>query len=564
MSFNLHLVVQTLSFLLIFSCTSSAAIISRLTSKQSLNDGDVLVSNLDDNSLGFTLGFFGPGNTTRYLGIWYKQDCPQSGRSVIWVGNPLRPIPDRSGVLTIAGDGNLILSDGNGSNIWKTRVAAASKNTVAVLLETGNLILLPESSADLTRAYWQSFNEQTDTFVPGMQVLVDASARPVTNDFCSWRSKEDPYPGRFTMGVDPQGGPQIMVWENRQRLWRTGMWNGEVFTGLASNSLYEFNISSSNDGKTYLSCAPKNASDLLRFRVESDGRLEVLRRNSSRNSWDLVKTQPSGYCQQYNFCGKFGICDEMGSPNCRCMEGFEAEDLGEWRKGNWSGGCRRITPLECGNGGNEFRELRSGKFCKFTAGSGRRLSEAVITAIVVSSLLCLVSTVLLLYCRITRKLQEGGFDPVYNGRLPSGEEIAVKRLSRISGQGLEEFKNEINVIAKLQHRNLVRLLGYCVQEDEKMVVYEYMSNKSLDFFLFDPTKQTALDWGKRLTIIEGIARGLLYLHRDSRLRVIHRDLKANNVLLDNEINPKISDFGMAKIFGGNQNEAANTIRVVGT
>ncbi|CAN1319153.1 G-type lectin S-receptor-like serine/threonine-protein kinase B120 [Linum perenne] len=161
------------------------------------------------------------------------------------------------------------------------------------------------------------------------------------------------------------------------------------------------------------------------------------------------------------------------------------------------------------------------------------------------------------------KLGQGGFGPVYKGTLPGGEEIAVKRLSKISGQGLEEFKNEISLIAKLQHRNLVRLLGYCVQGEEKMLIYEYMPNKSLDFFLFDSTKQASLDWGKRFAIIEGIARGLLYLHRDSRLRIIHRDLKASNILLDEEMNPKISDFGMARIFGGNQNEA-NTNRVVGT
>nr|KJB12744.1 hypothetical protein B456_002G034400 [Gossypium raimondii] len=162
-----------------------------------------------------------------------------------------------------------------------------------------------------------------------------------------------------------------------------------------------------------------------------------------------------------------------------------------------------------------------------------------------------------------KKLGQGGFGPVYRGTLDDGKEIAVKRLSKASGQGLEEFMNEVAVISKLQHRNLVKLFGCCVEAEEKMLVYEFMPNKSLDAFLFDPVKQKLLDWRKRFNIIEGISRGLLYLHRDSRLKIIHRDLKASNVLLDQELNSKISDFGIARIFGGDENQA-NTKRVVGT
>ncbi|CAL5410850.1 unnamed protein product [Camellia sinensis] len=161
------------------------------------------------------------------------------------------------------------------------------------------------------------------------------------------------------------------------------------------------------------------------------------------------------------------------------------------------------------------------------------------------------------------KLGQGGFGPVYKGILPDGKEIAVKRLSRTSGQGLQEFKNEVTLIARLQHRNLVKLLGCCLEGNESLLIYEYMPNKSLDVFLFDSTKGAQLDWKRRILIINGIARGILYLHEDSRLRIIHRDLKASNVLLDHEMNPKISDFGMARIFGKNQSEAS-TNRVVGT
>ncbi|KAF8689299.1 hypothetical protein HU200_042095 [Digitaria exilis] len=162
----------------------------------------------------------------------------------------------------------------------------------------------------------------------------------------------------------------------------------------------------------------------------------------------------------------------------------------------------------------------------------------------------------------SNKLGEGEFGAVYKGVLPDGDEIAVKRMSKSSSQGVEELKNELAVVAKLKHKNLVSLVGVCLEQQERLLVYEFVPNRSLNLFIYDTNKRAQLDWGKRYNIISGIARGLQYLHEDSQLKVVHRNLKASNILPDSDMNPKISDFGLARIFSREQSQAV-TNHVVG-
>ncbi|KAH6837287.1 Leucine-rich repeat transmembrane protein kinase [Perilla frutescens var. hirtella] len=161
------------------------------------------------------------------------------------------------------------------------------------------------------------------------------------------------------------------------------------------------------------------------------------------------------------------------------------------------------------------------------------------------------------------KIGEGGFGPVYKGVLLDGTIIAVKQLSSKSSQGNREFLNEICMISALQHPHLVQLYGCCIEGNQLLLVYEYMENNSLARALFDQEQnQLHLDWATRHKICIGIARGLAYLHEESRLKIVHRDIKATNVLLDGNLVPKISDFGLAKLH--EEEDTHISTRIAGT
>lgn len=161
----------------------------------------------------------------------------------------------------------------------------------------------------------------------------------------------------------------------------------------------------------------------------------------------------------------------------------------------------------------------------------------------------------------SNKLGEGGFGPVYKGLLNDGRVVAVKQLSVASHHGKNQFVTEIATISAVQHRNLVKLYGCCIEGDQRLLVYEFLENKSLDQALFG-NRSLELNWPMRYDICLGVARGLAYLHEESRLRIVHRDVKASNILLDYDLNPKISDFGLAKLYDDKKTHIST--RVAGT
>ncbi|PKI73771.1 hypothetical protein CRG98_005842 [Punica granatum] len=565
--FSLH------TFLLLLH-RSHCKTLTTINPSLALYDGDILIS---DNK-NFALGFFSPGNSTRrFVGTWYNK---VSERTVFWVANIDRPINDTSGVLSIDSHGDLVLHCcSNGSSpLWSTnvRTTVSDNATTAQLQDTGNLILLQRPS---NRVLWQSFDYPTDTMSPFMKLGLDwrtGKDRFLT----SWKSKDDPGPGNFTYRFDPTGYPQIFLYKNAAPLWRTGPWTGLRWSGLfGMSSNYIFNFSFVNDHEEV---ALVKVPETSRAYVDMDLSLKECEQECLKNCSCTAYTSADernggfGCLAWYGDLLDIRTFSNIGQDLYIRVDAASLAHLTEKNgsPGKWLIGVivsagvilvllivlfimkkrhRRTRPSATTSAAHywvdESRNVQDLKYDSRTSDLPFFDLNTIATATNNFSFI--------------NKLGPGGFGSVYKGVLDDGKEIAVKRLSKSSGQGIEEFKNEVTLIARLQHRNLVKILGCCIQEDEKMLIYEYLPNKSLDSFLFDEDKKALLDWRKRFAIASGIARGILYLHQDSRLRIIHRDLKTSNVLLDDSMNPKISDFGMARICRGDQIQG-NTRRVVGT
>ncbi|CAL5390587.1 unnamed protein product [Camellia sinensis] len=467
----------------------------------------------------FEMGFFSPGSSrNQYLGIWYKNISP---RTVVWVANREIPLLDSSSVLTIINPGILALVNGTSRVIWYPNMTGSTWDPVARLMETGNLVV-QDANDKSGHFLWQSFDYPCDTLLPGMK-LGKNFVTGLERHLSSWKSSDDPAPGEFTYRCDPQRYPQNILSSGSAEVFRTGPWNGIGFSGrpsLKSNSIYAFELVYTKEEVYY--DYKLLSSVVSRFSLNHTGVVQL---------WNWIDRT-----QKWKDSTAHSKKREIVVVTVALLIGLLLMAISlivYLRK-------RKRKNSQLNREGILMHKSEQGYTDK-TQKEDLELPLFDLTVIADSTN----------NFSINNKLGEGGFGPVYKGILEGGQEIAVKRLSKNSSQGLDEFKNEVICIAKLQHRNLVKLLGCCIQGEEMMLIYEYMPNKSLDYFIFDQSQSTLLNWSKRFHIINGIARGLLYLHQDSRLRIIHRDLKASNILLDIDMNPKISDFGIARSFGGN-------------
>ncbi|KFK23345.1 hypothetical protein AALP_AAs39041U000200 [Arabis alpina] len=455
-----------------------------------------------------------------------RRQSLKDGDVIFSQGKRDHPVNDTSGLIKFSSRGNLcVYGSVNGTEpIWSTDVVdtISEPALVAKLTDLGNLVLLNPITG---KSFWESFNHPTDTFLPFMKLgftRKDGLDRFLT----SRKSPDDPGSGNNTYRIERRGSPQLILYKGLSPWWRTGSWTGqsayhESEDGEKGCLTWHGDML---DTRTYLSSGQDfylrvDKAELARWKGSGSSRKMRLVLILISMIAVVMLLMISLFC----FIWKRRQSNRHRKPSSTfAPSSFDLEDS---------------FILEDLEDKSRNRELPLFELSTIAAATNN-------------------------FC-FQNKLGAGGFGPVYKGVLQNGMEIAVKRLSTNSGQGMEEFKNEVKLISKLQHRNLVRILGCCVEFEEKMLIYEYLPNKSLDYFIFNEERRAELDWPKRMGIIRGIARGILYLHQDSRLRIIHRDLKASNVLLDNEMIPKIADFGLARIFGGNQIEGS-TNRVVGT
>ncbi|KAL0353177.1 UNVERIFIED_CONTAM: G-type lectin S-receptor-like serine/threonine-protein kinase [Sesamum angustifolium] len=505
-----------------------------------LRDSDTI------NSSGkqFTLGFFSPnGTTNRYMGIWYYV----SPASVTWVANRERPLNDSSGTVSISSSGNIVLMNGNKEIIWSSDVASSlPMNTTAQLLNSGNLVLRYTSSGSIL---WESHRHPVDSFLPTMRV----SHNPRTDErvaLNSWRSFQDPGHGNFTSGIHALGIAQIYIWDKGIPRWRSGPWNGQILTGVTDMySVYVngFSVATEEDGTVYFTRSFQQKF-LSRNFLDANGFLVEALWDDQQKDWNVTWTAPKDECDFYNKCGPFSLCYSVQNEcrslclkNCSCLAYAYDAGIGCIF---WNETLIDIQKFDSDAGSDFYIRVAYSELGK------EKDHKVVVIVSVIAGLFVVPFCLLLAWWMCKRRWKH--VTSVYEewGTCLSGSSDVVlhRHLDKVSTEEMPLYSFEMlaNATNKFNMANKLGMGGFGL-------VYKFIPDET----------QHVLDWRKRFSIIEGIGRGLLYLHRDSRLRIIHRDLKPSNILLDNNWIPKISDFGMARIFGGNQDQA-KTGRVVGT
>eukprot|EP00268_Persea_americana_P016587 TRINITY_DN17866_c2_g1_i1.p1 TRINITY_DN17866_c2_g1~~TRINITY_DN17866_c2_g1_i1.p1 ORF type:complete len:916 (+),score=163.98 TRINITY_DN17866_c2_g1_i1:275-2749(+) len=655
--------------LLISFLSSKAVASSSSTRKSSLNRGSSLSVEEDSDPLTspdttFSSGFYQVGSNAYCFSIWFTHSA---NKSVVWMANRDRPVNGRGSRISLDRDGNMVLTDVDGSVVWNSNTSNSRGQSVE-LSNNGNLVLKDPDGNFL----WQSFDFPTDTLLPSQPItkgkkLISASANGVVSSgYYSFYFDND---NVLKMMYD---GPEIssLYWPNPDyNVFQNGRSN---YNSSRYGVLDEMGLFVASDQFGF------NASDLglgikRRLTLDYDGNLRLYSLDESTGLWGISWAAMAVECKVHGLCGRNGICVYAPTLKCSCAVGYEMRDPSDLGKGcklkinlscdpnqvkfvalqqiDFYGfdsayrenisleSCRQLCLNDCSceafmyrNGGdgacfaksalfNGYRSVafpgtmylklpknvnvsgssmikESNPICESSKAERLMGSSDMyktthdmkyiyfywfVSAIGVIEVLFVASGWWYLFRshgvptseeegyralynqfrrftyaelkKATKKFKEelgrGGSGCVYKGVLDDDRVVAVKKLGDAI-QGEEEFLAEMSTIGRIYHMKLVRMWGYCSERSHRLLVYEYVENGSLDKHLFSNSSSgnmplTFLGWSDRFKIAVGTAKGLAYLHHECLEWVIHCDVKPENILLDSDFEPKIADFGLAKL-----------------
>ncbi|KAL6555652.1 hypothetical protein OROHE_007324 [Orobanche hederae] len=576
--------------------------------------------------------------------LGYISDSSSGRPQVVWSASRDNPVRENA-TLELTADGDLILTDADGTLAWSTYTAG--KGVIGLnLTEFGNLILFDRNRSVI----WQSFDHPSDCLLPG-QIL--RSGMNLTANVSTNRSSDG---GLLSVGITDRGfvaslfshPPQVYF--EIEKVTSCKFENGRL-TMFRNGS--EFTLPESSQ-PVY------NASLVQYMKLGADGHLRVF---TWPDQWmeaaDLL-SGTNGACGYPMVCGRFGICSSSGQCSCpreifslvddkrpqlgcsadvplMCnasddhkfldLQGISYFSFDEDIIGTDLDSCKNACLQNCSCKGVVFRRLRGSSYgnCSlplemfslinldignYPAGYNYSVSIKVQNSTVSHGRMSIalgllmaitggffIAAVIGISCCIyhrkkrrceeveeayldevpgmptrfsfeeletltgnfNKKLGEGGFGSVFEGLLSDGTRIAVKRLDGI-GQVRKSFLAEVESIGSIHHNNLVRLIGFCAEKSHRLLVYEFMCNGSLERWIYCKSHETMLGWSQRRKIILDIAKGLAHLHEDCRKKIIHLDIKPQNILLDECYNAKLADFGLAKLIDRNQSNVVTTMR----
>ncbi|XP_062217251.1 putative receptor protein kinase ZmPK1 [Phragmites australis] len=645
-----------LSFLSVLLCSRASPwqTISTDSSMQA-DHGEIFLVSPDTT---FSCGFYSSGEGTNacYFSIWFTH---AADKTVVWTANPGSPVNSHGSKISLNREGNLLLTDVNGSTVWESRTSWGKHTTVA-LLNSGNLVV----RASTDKVVWQSFDSPTDTLLPSQRLTRESR-------------------------LVSQSGYHLLYFDNDNVL--RLLYNGPDITSIywpspdynaLQNGRTRFNsskIAVLDDKGNFLSSDGfrMTASDSgfgikRRITIDYDGNFRMYSLNASNGNWTVTGEAVQQMCYVHGLCGINGICEYSQSQGlrCTCPPGYEMTDPKNWNKG-----CRPTFSVSCGQprGDFTFIKISHGDFYGFDLSSNKSISLKECMQICLDSCLCLSYTykagdglcytkdrqyngqvypyfpgdnyiklpkkvastssaskhsgltcspkndkimivsedaymknsdninwiyfyvfaailgaIELLFIltgwyflfkmydipksmeegyrmitsqfrrftyrelveatgKFKEELGKGGSGTVYRGILGDKRVVAVKKLTHVR-QGEEEFWAEVTLIGRINHINLVRMWGFCSEGKHRLLVYEYVENKSLDKYLFyDRGTERLLSWSQRFKIALGTARGLAYLHHECLEWVVHCDVKPENILLTRDFEGKIADFGLSKL-----------------